>query len=75
MADEIKPQENIEEGYTEFGGSPNAKAGGFYNPVGPIGRFFAKFFATQAQKKVVKDLDQGVPNLSLIHISEPTRPY
>ena len=47
MADEI--EDNIEEsGYTNFGGTEN-RAGSYYTPTGPIGRFFAKFFATKAQ--------------------------
>ena len=45
MADEIKDEEELDEGYTNFGGT-NDRAGGFYTPTGPIGRFFAKFFAT-----------------------------
>ena len=58
MADEIEEQEPLEEGYTVFGGSP-ARAGTSYTPTGPIGRFFAKFFANPAQKAAVKAMDNG----------------
>jgi hypothetical protein len=61
MVDQI--EENNEEpinesGYTNFGGSAG-RAGTYYTPTGPIGRFFAKFFATKAQPAVQKALDQG----------------
>jgi len=61
MADKI--EENNEEpvnesGYTNFGGSAG-RSGTYYTPTGPIGRFFAKFFATKAQPAVQKALDQG----------------
>jgi hypothetical protein len=63
MADKI--EENNEEpinetGYTNFGGSAG-RAGTYYTPTGPIGRFFAKFFATKAQPAVQKALDSGQP--------------
>ena len=63
MVDQI--EENNEEpinesGYTNFGGSAG-RAGTYYTPTGPIGRFFAKFFATKAQPEVQKALDQGQP--------------
>jgi hypothetical protein len=57
MADKIDDNLN-ESGYTNFGGSAN-RAGQFYTPTGPIGRFFAKFFATKAQKAAQTALDQG----------------
>jgi len=57
MADELKDELN-ESGYTVFGGSAN-RAGTFYTPTGPIGRFFAKFFATKAQLPVQRAIDQG----------------
>ena len=57
MADEIKDQLN-ESCYTTFGGTDN-RAGTFYTPTGPIGRFFAKFFATKAQLPVQRAIDQG----------------
>ena len=57
MADEIKDELN-ESGYTTFGGTQN-RAGGVYTPTGPIGRFFAKFFATKAQIPAQKAIDQG----------------
>ena len=57
MADEIKDELN-ESGYTTFGGSTN-RAGGFYTPTGPIGRFFAKFFATKTQKAAAQAIDKG----------------
>jgi hypothetical protein len=64
MADKI--EENNEEpvnesGYTNFGGSAG-RSGTYYTPTGPIGRFFAKFFATKAQPEVQKALDQGQAN-------------
>jgi len=58
MADEIK--DNIEEsGYTNFGGTEN-RAGSYYTPTGPIGRFFAKFFATKAQLPAAAAIDSKV---------------
>jgi len=57
MADEINDELN-ESGYTTFGGTQN-RAGTFYTPTGPIGRFFAKFFATKAQIPVQRAVDQG----------------
>jgi len=57
MADELEDDLN-ESGYTTFGGSEN-RSGSFYTPTGPIGRFFAKFFATKAQKTAVKAIDKG----------------
>ena len=58
MADEIK--DNIEEsGYTNFGGTEN-RAGSYYTPTGPIGRFFAKFFATKAQIPAAAAIDGKV---------------
>jgi len=57
MADEIE-KEQIDEGYTTFGGTAD-RAGGFYTPTGPIARFFAKFFATKAQAQAVKLMDKG----------------
>jgi hypothetical protein len=59
MADEIKKDDDLlEEGYTTFGGTSN-RGGGYYTPTGPIGRFFAKFFATKAQKEAVRLIDKG----------------
>ena len=58
MADEIKKEEINESGYTTFGGSEN-RAGSYYIPSGPIGRFFAKFFATKAQAQVQQAIDKG----------------
>jgi len=58
MADEIEKQEPLEEGYTTFGGTP-ARSGTSYTPTGPIGRFFAKFFASPAQAAAVKAMDNG----------------
>lgn len=58
MADEI--EDNIEEsGYTNFGGTEN-RAGSYYTPTGPIGRFFAKFFATKAQIPAAAAIDSKV---------------
>lgn len=58
MADKI--EDNIEEsGYTNFGGSEN-RAGSYYTPTGPIGRFFAKFFATKAQIPAAAAIDSKV---------------
>lgn len=51
MADEMK---NINEGYTEFGNTNETE---FYYPVGPLGRFFAKFFARKAAPIVRKELE------------------
>ena len=57
MADEVNDELN-ESGYTTFGGT-QSRAGSYYTPTGPIGRFFAKFFATKAQRAAVKAIDQG----------------
>jgi len=51
MADEVK---KINEGYTEFGNTNETE---FYYPVGPLGRFFAKFFARKAAPLVRKELE------------------
>jgi len=61
MADEVDDELNDElneSGYTTFGGTVN-RAGGYYTPTGPIGRFFAKFFATKAQIPVQRAIDKG----------------
>jgi hypothetical protein len=58
MADEIKNKQINESGYTTFGGSEN-RAGSYYIPSGPIGRFFAKFFASKAQLPVQQAIDKG----------------
>ena len=58
MADEIKNNLDEHSGHTNFGGSAN-RAGTQYTPSGPIGRFFAKFFASPAQDEVVKAMDKG----------------
>jgi len=60
MADEIKDEKPIEEGYTSFGGTSN-RTGSFLTPTGPIGKFFAKFFASTVQAQAVKDMDKGEP--------------
>ena len=62
MADEIKENEVLDEGYTEFGGT-QSRGGMFYQPTGPIGKFFAKFFASTAQAQAVKTMDSGGPAL------------
>lgn len=62
MADEIKDNQINESGYTNFGGTAN-RAGNYYTPTGPIGRFFAKFFATKAQIPVQRSLDD--PDVAL----------
>ena len=58
MDNEINEEELNESGYTNFGGT-QGRAGAYYTPTGPIGRFFAKFFANPAQKAAVKAIDQG----------------
>lgn len=61
MVDKIEEENDDllnESGYTNFGGSAG-RSGTYYTPTGPIGRFFAKFFATKAQPAVQKALDQG----------------
>lgn len=57
MADKVDNKLN-ESGYTTFGG--NDRAGSYYTPTGPIGRFFAKFFATKAQPAAVAAIDGKV---------------
>ena len=51
MADEMK---NLNEGYTEFGNTTEPE---YYYPVGPLGRFFAKFFARKAAPIIRKELE------------------
>jgi len=60
MADERLNQENLDESYTEFGTNTGVTSG-YYLPSGPIGRFFAKFFATKAQKHIDKTADTQEP--------------
>ena len=57
MADEVNEELN-ESGYTTFGGTAN-RGGSFYTPTGPIGRFFAKFFASKAQLPAQRAIDKG----------------
>jgi hypothetical protein len=54
----------INEGFTEF---DNAATGGgsYYQPSGPLGRFFAKFFATPAQDALAKEVQKGNPTPEL----------
>ena len=58
MDNEVNNEEINESGYTTFGGS-QGRAGSYYTPTGPVGRFFAKFFANKAQSAAVKAIDQG----------------
>ena len=59
MDNEINEEEELNEsGYTNFGGT-QGRAGAYYTPTGPIGRFFAKFFASPAQRAAVKAIDGG----------------
>ena len=58
MADEIDNELN-ESGYTTFGGT-QARTGSMYTPTGPIGRFFAKFFATKAQLPAARAMDRSM---------------
>ena len=71
MADEIKNK--INEGYTEFG---NVTQPEFYYPTGPIGRFFAKFFARKAVIPLQKELEgksgDTIINADVIKTGEPT---
>jgi len=60
MADEIKDKKPLDEGYTNWGGTSD-RAGSYFTPTGPIGRFFAKFFASPAQAQAVKAMNQGIP--------------
>lgn len=71
MADEI--DKKLNEGYTNFGGTEN-RAGSYYIPTGPIGRFFAKFFATKAQIPVQQAIDksQVVPATGDAVVTNPT---
>ena len=58
MADQVDDELN-ESGYTTFGGQD--RSSNYYTPTGPIGRFFAKFFATKAQPAAVAAID-GKPD-------------
>lgn len=64
MADEIN-KENLNEGYTNFGGSPSRGGGAYYYPSGPIGKFFAKFFATAAAPEAKAAMDGSSPTPEL----------
>ena len=57
MADQVDNELN-ESGYTTFGGQD--RSSNYYTPTGPIGRFFAKFFATKAQPAAVAAIDGKV---------------
>ena len=59
MADKL---DKIDEdrGYTQFGGSTQRQASWFL-PLGMLGRFFAKFFASKAQPTVVQSLEGETP--------------
>jgi len=57
MADKVDNELN-ESGYTTFGGQD--RSSNYYTPTGPIGRFFAKFFATKAQPAAVAAIDGKV---------------
>lgn len=50
--------DKINEGYTEFENVP-ARGASAWQPSGPLGRFFARFFATSAAKEVKKELDKS----------------
>ena len=62
MADEIDKNNIIEEGYTEFGGG-SSRGSWFFYPVGRLGRFFAKFFATKAQPEVARQFSDDPDTL------------
>tara|TARA_Y100000310_G_scaffold140864_1_gene140287 strand:- start:2040 stop:3854 length:1815 start_codon:yes stop_codon:yes gene_type:complete len=73
MADEIKENEELTEGYTEFGGSSQRQQAYFY-PDGLLGRFFAKFFATKAQAKVVQTLEAPSKAGDAVVVEDPLKP-
>lgn len=56
--------DKIDEGFTEFDGAATG-GGSYYQPTGPLGRFFAKFFATPAQKEIAKEVEKGGPTPEL----------
>ena len=65
MADEINTDDKpLEEGYTEFGGTAN-RSGSLFNPTGPIGKFFAKFFAS----KICYITSSCSPNINMLFSS------
>jgi hypothetical protein len=72
MADEV--DDKLNEGYTNFGGTEN-RSGSYFIPTGPIGRFFAKFFATKAQFPVQQAIDRGMvtPQTGDTVITNPTQ--
>ena len=52
------------------------KVGIITGAVRGIGRATAERFCEEGASLVIADIDRdGIENLSLIHISEPTRPY
>tara|TARA_R110000824_G_scaffold91939_2_gene223338 strand:- start:1898 stop:3676 length:1779 start_codon:yes stop_codon:yes gene_type:complete len=67
MADEVKDNNPLEEGYTEFGGTAN-RSGSFFTPTGPVGKFFAKFFASKTQAQAAKAID----NNEISHVTGDT---
>ena len=67
MADEVENNKPLEEGYTEFGGTAN-RSGAWLTPTGPIGKFFAKFFASKTQAEAAKAID----NTKISHVTGDT---
>lgn len=57
MDNGLKNNDRLDEGYTEFG-PVGGRQGTFLAPVGAIGKFFAKFFATKAQKTAANIIDR-----------------
>ena len=67
MADELNKIDE-DRGYTQWGGSTQRMASWFF-PLGMLGRFYAKFFASKAQPTVTQSLEGEPPQTTI-----PTEP-
>jgi len=59
MVNELKDEDILEEGYTEFGGGSAGRWSSYFSPTGRLGRWFSKFFATKAQPYVAQQEKPG----------------
>ena len=63
MADELNKIDE-DRGYTQWGGSTQRMASWFF-PLGMLGRFYAKFFASKAQPTVTQSLEGEPPQTTV----------
>ena len=74
MADEVEKNNQLKEGYTEFGGGVGNRQQAYFWPDGLLGRFFAKFFATKAQATVVRELETPSKAGDAVVHPDPVKP-